>query len=131
MQFLILYGVGLVVFALLDVLWVRYTAQLLYRSYAGYLMGATRPVPLALFYLTFVLGLTFFAANPAVTAQSVWYAGVLGGIYGLVIYVSKNLENMASLREWPVGLAIVDIVWGVVASAATALVTYAIVSGML
>lgn len=131
MQFILLYGIGLVVFSLLDVAWVRYTARLLYRSYAGHLMGTVRVAPLVLFYLVFVLGLTFFATNPAVTAQSVWYAGVLGGLYGLVIYVSKNLESMASLRDWPVGLALADVVWGVIASAMTGLVTYGVVSSIL
>lgn len=126
MQFFILYGVGLVTYALLDVVWVRYTASLLYRSYVGHLMGHVRPLSLFFLYTVHLVGLTFFATNPAVTAGTVWYALVLGGLYGFFTYSTYSFQNLATLRGWPVGVVIVDIAWGVIASAVTALVTYGV-----
>ena len=131
MQFAIIYLVGLVSFSLLEMLWVRYAGRLLYRSYIGHLQGHIKWAPLIAFYTIFSIGLAFFATNPAVTAGALGYAPVLGALYGFFMYATYNLLNNASLKAWPLGLTIIDTVWGTLASGTAAAVTYFVASSIL
>jgi hypothetical protein len=45
-----------------------------------------------------------------------------GGMLGLVVYGVYDFTNDSTLRQWPFVLALVDVAWGVVASAACAAV---------
>ena len=45
---------------------------------------------------------------------------VLGGLFGLFAYGTYDLTNLAVLRDWPLGLTFIDLVWGTFASAVAA-----------
>jgi len=75
-----------------------------------------------LFYMLHVIGIMVFVAVPAV--QGGMGAGSLllrGALYGLFTYATYDLTNLATVRDWPVGLAFVDIAWGMLLNAAVAL----------
>ena len=67
-----MYGVGVVTFFALDLLWIGLVAKNFYQHQIGHLM---RPnvqwLPAVLFYLIFVAALVVFVAAPAVERQSV------------------------------------------------------------
>jgi len=44
-----------------------------------------------------------------------------GALYGLFTYATYDLTNLATVRDWPVGLAFVDIAWGMLLNAVVAL----------
>jgi uncharacterized membrane protein len=43
-------------------------------------------------------------------------AAVRGALFGFVAYATYDLTNLATLRDWPVWLAVMDMVWGAVLS---------------
>jgi uncharacterized membrane protein len=108
---------------LLDLLWLGWVARPWYLQGLGHLM-AEAPMWWAavLFYAVYGLGLLRFAiAMPAArVAGTVAQAARAGALFGLVAYATYDLTNLATLRDWPVTLAFLDIGWGTLASAAAA-----------
>jgi uncharacterized membrane protein len=115
------YAATAIVILVLDALWLGVIARPLYRQGIGHLM-ADRPdlVVAALFYAVYALGVVIFAVAPheAAAYRRTLLAGVL---FGLFAYATYDLTNLATLRDWPVGVALLDIGWGGVVSGAAAL----------
>jgi len=55
-----------------------------------------------------------FAVHPAVAQDSVIRAIIFGVLFGLFTYATYDLTNLATLKDWPVPIVIVDIIWGMV-----------------
>ena len=102
----------------LDMAWLMWIARDWYQQGIGHLMAA-RPqlVPAALFYLLFPVGLLVFAVLPG-HVQGVTRAALLGGLFGFFAYATYDLTNLATLKDWPVGLSILDVTWGTLAGTA-------------
>jgi len=118
------YLVALAVMLLLDLLWLGWFARPLYLKGIGHLMAAAPTWwAAALFYAVYGLGLLCFAiASPATPKNTgaVSQAARSGALFGFVAYATYDLTNLATLRDWPVVLAFIDIAWGTLASAAAA-----------
>ncbi len=117
---------------IMDVAWLRVVMEPLYRAQLGDLLRAKPSLaPSALFYLLYVVGIVVFAIMPAVDSTSVLRAGLLGALLGLIAYGTYDLTNLATLKQWPLNLAVLDIAWGsfVTASAAVAGTAAAITFG--
>lgn len=101
----------------LDMVWLMWIARDWYQQGMGHLM-AERPqlAPAALFYLLFPVGLLVFAVMPGAGA-SVAKAALLGGLFGFFAYATYDLTNLAILKDWPVGLSLLDVAWGTLAGA--------------
>ncbi len=110
--FIILYGLSVPVFFLMDMLWLGVLAKDFYQEKLGYIMGEVQWLPALLFYFIFLLGLTFFATYPAARAGE-WKLGTLyGALFGFFTYMTYDLSNLATLKDWPLSVVVVDIVWG-------------------
>ncbi|MFN0180304.1 MAG: DUF2177 family protein [Gemmatimonadales bacterium] len=117
-SFLKMYGVGVVTFFALDLLWLGLVAKDFYQQQIGQLMRPdVRWLPAVLFYLIFVAALVVFVAAPAVERQSVGRAVAFGAFFGLAAYAAFDLTALALLRDFPVRVAVVDLAWGAVLSA--------------
>ena len=57
-------------------------------------------------------GIVLFAVLPGLAAESVWRSVLLGAALGLLAYGTYDMTNLATLRDWPVLMTIVDIAWG-------------------
>ena len=66
-----------------------------------------------LFYLLNILGILVFAILPGYNADYVGKALLLGAFYGLCTYATYDLTNLATLKDWPIIVTIVDLLWGV------------------
>jgi uncharacterized membrane protein len=53
---------------------------------------------------------------------------IYGAFFGLVTYATYDLTNLATLKDFPLLVTIVDLVWGMVLSASVSIVTYLIVN---
>lgn len=114
------YGATLVTMVLLDLLWLGVVAKPLYQAGIGHLMAEKPNVPVAVaFYLLYAAGLVVFAVTPHATAGWVKVAG-MAGLFGFIAYATYDLTNLATLRDWPAGLAAIDMAWGAAVSAASA-----------
>lgn len=114
------------IFGALDAIWLSVVANRFYKSQIGFIL-AEKPNMIAavIFYAIFIVGLVVFVINPAETPLK---ALVLGALFGLVTYATYDLTNQATLAKWPVTLTIVDLIWGISASAIVAFITKQIIS---
>ncbi len=122
--FLGLYLISVPIFLLVDLLWLGVIAKSFYRTQLGHLMGEINWPAATIFYLIFLVGLTFFATWPAVEAQSLTRALFLGALFGFFTYATYDLTNLATLRDWPLAVVVVDMLWGTILGGVVAGVTY-------
>jgi uncharacterized membrane protein len=115
--FLLLYGVSVPIFFVIDMIWLGVVARDFYQSRLGPLLGEVNWVAAIIFYLVFLLGLTFFATYPA-ASSGLWQRAVLyGALFGFFTYATYDLTNLATLRDWPLSVSLVDMLWGTVLGA--------------
>ena len=113
MLFLRLYLASLVLFFLVDMLWLGWLAKGFYQRHLGSWMAPeVNWTAAVIFYLLFVAGLTYFATLPAMEQNNGTRALLNGAFFGLVTYATYELTNLATLREWPLQAVIVDMLWG-------------------
>jgi len=105
----------------LDMLWLRVIAADWYQHGIGHLMAPqVNLLAGGLFYLLFPVGLMIFAVVPGVAAAEGWRVAVLGGLFGLFAYATYDLTCLAILKDWPIGLSVIDMAWGAAVSAVAA-----------
>lgn len=122
-----LYLLTVVVFFVVDIIWLGFISKNLYKNYLGHLMAPQVNWPAAIvFYLLFIAGLIFFVIDPALVRESLWYAVLAGGFFGLITYATYDLTNLATLKDWPLTITVIDLAWGTFLNAATAGITYLI-----
>lgn len=113
MNFLRMYGVGVVTCFAADLVWLGIVAKGFYQRQIGHLVRAdVQWVPAVLFYLIYVAALVVFVAGPAVERQSVGRAIGYGAFFGLATYAAFDLTGLALLKDFPVSAALVDLAWG-------------------
>ncbi|MEI6614003.1 MAG: DUF2177 family protein [Chrysiogenales bacterium] len=119
---LFMYLLTLVVFFLIDMVWLGLVAKNFYRRHLGAMLSPTVNWPAAiLFYLLFIAGLLLFVIEPAQgrVLQALWK----GSFFGLIAYATYDLTNLATLNNWPLLVTVVDLVWGTVLGAAVSFVS--------
>lgn len=128
MQNLKIYLVTTVVFFLVDIVWLGFISKNLYSKYLGHLMAPrVNWIAALIFYALFIVGLMFFVINPALAKKSLSYAIVVGGLFGLIAYSTYDLTNLATIKDWPLNITIIDIMWGTFLNAMTSGITFTIV----
>jgi uncharacterized membrane protein len=127
-DFLKIYAVAFIAFIVIDLTWLGLIAKNLYSKYLGYIM---RPSPdwfaAILFYILYLAGVVFFVISPALEKQSWKFALFAGMFFGLVTYATYDLTNLATLKEWPVLIAVIDLAWGVTLGGLVSLATWMII----
>jgi uncharacterized membrane protein len=112
-QALILYGITLAIFFLIDMVWLGLVAKGFYRRQLGtFLSPQVRWGAAILFYLLFITGLLVFVVRPALLRDAPLEALLFGALFGLICYATYDLSNMATLKGWPLVVTVVDLVWG-------------------
>lgn len=111
----------LIVMVGLDLLWLGIIAKPIYQQGIGHLMTDKPNAPAAvLFYLLFGIGLVVFAVLPAGAAPGWGKTMGMAALFGFFAYATYDLTNLATLKQWPMGLSVMDLVWGTCVSAAAA-----------
>ena len=126
MQFLKIYSIAFAIFICLDGLWLGLVAKDFYRAQIGFLMKDDINWWAALiFYVLFMAGLVLFVIAPAIETKNIFNALFMGALFGLITYATYDLTNLATLKDWPLLVTFVDLVWGAVLCAAVSgLTTY-------
>jgi uncharacterized membrane protein len=128
-MFIKLFFIALPVFFVIDMIWLTLIAKKFYREQIGFLMKQDIVWYAAIiFYLLFIAGLVVFVITPAIEKHSWKHAVFYGAFFGLITYATYDLTNLATIKDWPVLVTIVDLVWGMVLSASISTVTYFIAS---
>lgn len=119
-RYLVAYLAVAIVLVALDMLWLRGIAVDWYQQGIGHLMAPkANLVAAALFYLLFPLGVVIFAVSPGL-ADPWWRTAIFGALFGFFAYATYDLTGLAVLKDWPIGLSVIDIAWGSVVSGISA-----------
>ncbi len=125
LKYLAVYFSFLLSLVVIDLIWLLGIAKNLYRDEMGSLMASEPKLLAGLgFYLLYALGASIFVIIPAISKQSSLYAVQYGALFGLFCYMTYDLTNLAVIRDFPVRLAFIDIVWGSAVTAASATISY-------
>jgi uncharacterized membrane protein len=108
-----LYLVLLAAFFVIDMLWLGLVARSFYQQHLGFLMASSPNWFVAiLFYLLFIVGIMFFVVIPGLESGSLKATLLRAALFGLITYATYDLTNLATLKDWPVLLSVVDMIWG-------------------
>lgn len=108
-----LYGLMAVSFFAIDLVWLGAVASGFYRDALGHLLREQARWPAALlFYALYIAGILVFVVVPSVQAGSLVRALTMGAFFGLVAYATFDLTSLALIRDFPVRVVVVDLVWG-------------------
>jgi uncharacterized membrane protein len=114
-----------VVFFAIDIVWLGFLAKGLYRKFLGdFLSDEVNWAAAITFYLIFIVGIFIFAIVPAVEKASWQHALLYGVLFGFFTYITYELTNMATLKDWPLTIVLIDTVWGCLLTGSTALAGY-------
>lgn len=120
-----LYLIAAPIFFAIDIVWLSVFAKNFYRTQLGSLLtDKINWTAAIIFYLLFIAGLIIFAIAPAVRENSLQKAILLGGLFGFFAYATYDLTNLATTKNWPFTLSIVDMIWGTVLSATVCSLTF-------
>ena len=120
-----LFFISLPIFLTIDMLWLVVIARSFYRQQIGHLMSSTVNWGAALlFYAIFLIGLCIFVIAPAMEKKMWLHSLSMGALFGIVTYATYDLTNYAVLKDWPLTVTIVDILWGMTLSATVSVLTY-------
>jgi len=122
-----LYLLTVPVFFAIDLIWLGGIAKNFYNTHlAEFLAPSVNWTAAMIFYLLYIVGIIVFAVSPALEKQSLLQAAILGGLFGFFTYATYDLTNLATLKDWPLTVVVVDILWGTVLGASVASSSYAI-----
>ena len=126
-MFIKLYFIALPIFLILDGLWLGVIAKGFYAKQIGFLFRTDiNWVAALVFYLLFIVTLILFVINPAIEKNSLTHAILFGALFGFITYATYDLTNLATLKDWPLTVTIVDLIWGSFVTAAVSTTTFLI-----
>ncbi len=123
--FIKLFSVAFVMFIMIDLVWLVFVARKFYQQQIGKLLKKDVNWAAAIiFYLLFIAGLVLFVLIPAVDKDSLLHVMIYGALFGLLTYATYDLTNLATLKDWPVKITLVDLAWGTFLGFSTSTLTY-------
>jgi len=124
-MFIKLYFTALSTFFVIDMIWLVLIAKNFYAKQIGFLMSPNINWAAAIiFYLLFIVGLVVFVITPSLEKNSWIQVILLGSLFGLITYATYDLTNLATIKDWPLLVTIVDLIWGSVLASSVSIITY-------
>ena len=125
MNLIIAYIVTTITFLAIDSVWLGVVAKNFYADKLGNMMLDQPNLKIAaVFYLFYTIGVVVFAIKPALDAQNMFLALGYGALFEFLAYGTYDFTNMATLKNWPYVMSLVDIVWGTFLTALSAVIGY-------
>lgn len=119
-------------FLIIDFIWLNFVAKNFYferMQHVGNIIDGKIKISLmpGLFvYVLLALGITYFVLPKSSNNDTFYSVFVSGAILGLVIYGVYDLTNMATLKSWPLSLALADVAWGAVATGVVSYISFSV-----
>lgn len=121
------YIVVLLVLVVGDAAWLSFFARVMFRPVlGGILLENPRWGAAVLFYLLYALGVLVFPLALGLRGGSMLQAVLYGALFGFLAYMTYDLTNLATIKAWTMPLALIDMGWGAVLTAAASAAGYAI-----
>jgi len=130
---LISFIISLTSILIIDGVWLTVVAQKFYKTYIGHLMTKNPNLaPAIIFYIIYALVITILIVVPAINNNySLLKTFALGTLLGLAAYSAYDLTNHAILKNWPLTVTLVDILWGTALTGAISLIATSLVKKIL
>lgn len=124
-NFIKIYIIAFVVFLVIDLIWLAFISRKLYQNLIGDLLKSKVNWSAAIiFYLLFITGLVVFVISPGIELKSLSKVMFLGSLFGLITYATYDLTNLATMKNWPLSITIIDLTWGTFLGFSTSTLTY-------
>jgi uncharacterized membrane protein len=128
MKWFLYYGIALVVFMVIDLIWLGFIAKDLYSKYLGYLMSdKVNWIAAVIFYLIFIGGILYFVIYPSLLDQNITNLVIRAALFGFITYATYDLTNLATIKDWPIQITIIDLIWGTTLSTSVSVISYFII----
>ena len=109
----------------IDALWLGVVARGFYARQLGDLMlDQPRLGIAAIFYVMYSAVIVLLASAPAFRSGSLQDAFMLGAVLGFAAYGTYDITNLSTLKNWPLMMSLVDMVWGTLLTTAAAAVGF-------
>ena len=113
MRYVIAYISTAFVFLAADFIWLGFIARSFYRdNLEGLLLEKPLMDVAGLFYGLYVVGIVIFGVMAGLRDDSWRSAAIYGALFGLFAYATYDLTNLATLKNWPMIVSVVDMAWG-------------------
>jgi uncharacterized membrane protein len=113
--YLKLYAAALLAFFAIDMVWLGIISRNFYKKQLGYLMAPeVNWAAAVIFYLLFIVGVLVFVVLPGLKENSLRNTVIRAILFGLITYATYDLTNLATVKDWPLMVTVVDLVWGMV-----------------
>lgn len=127
MNYIKMYIIAFIAFIVIDGIWLLFISKNLYQANIGHLMAdKAKLIPALIFYLIFLVGLVYFVINPSIESKDISKLLIGGALFGLITYATYDLTNLATLKDWPIKITIIDLIWGTSLSTIVSYLTYII-----
>ncbi len=126
MRWLIAYVTTALAMVAMDFCWLTATNGFYRQQIGALLLAQPRMGPAVLFYLLYVVGTVTFVVMPGLRGGKAWTTALRGGLFGLIAYATYDLTNLATLKGFPVDLAALDLSWGFIITAVSAMAGWAV-----
>lgn len=124
-KLLALYGITTAAFFALDFVWLTTANPRLYQPYLRDVLSPQPKLGVAAgFYLLYVVGIIALAVVPGLREGQVLGALWRGALFGLLAYATYDLTNLATVRDWPWQISVIDMVWGTALNSVVAVVGF-------
>lgn len=121
--------VAFITFLIIDGAWLTLIAKNFYAKHLGYLMAKTPNLAAAgIFYLIYIITLVILIIAPALQKGSLTSVILTGALFGFCAYATYDLTNLATIKDWPLIITVVDLIWGTFLSGAVSGITFLILS---
>lgn len=129
MKWLLYYGITLTVFMVIDLIWLGFIAKDLYSKYLGYLMADNvNWLAAVVFYLIFIGGVCYFVLYPSLMDKNITNLIIRAALFGFMTYATYDLTNLATIKDWPINITIIDLIWGTTLSTSVSVISYFIIN---
>ncbi len=125
MKLLYTLSAALITMCSLDMLWLGYLARPFYEKLLSPVINMKFNLLAGIaFYLFYIVGVYIFVLRPGIEAKSLQKTLLLAAAFGFMCYMTYELTNMATIKDWPMTVVIMDILWGVAVTTLTSAVAY-------
>ncbi len=119
LKFLKIAAASIVIFILLDLIWIAVIASKSYSSSLGFLANLDSKgkvifnIPIGVFVqATLSLGLSFVIGMALQLDNRLIVSVCTGAFVGFVIYVVYDFTNLSFVKGWPLWISLIDAAWG-------------------
>lgn len=127
MKLLYTFFLSLPIIFTFDMLWLGFFAKEYYARLMSSVVEIKFYWPAVIaFYIFYIVGVFVFAVYPGVVEKNLMKTLMYAALFGFFCYMTYDITNLATVKNWPLQLVFVDILWGVILSTFTAFVAYKI-----